>query len=59
MHLKFLRLFEFSFRLLAYTLPTLGSMNSEIQQDYWCHEQEEEQYTKIWHVPPSDESFTS
>ena len=62
MHLKFLRLSEFSFRLLAHALPTLGSMNtahSEMQKDNWCREQDEEQYTKIWHVPPSDESFKS
>ena len=62
MRLKFLRLFEFSFGLWARASPALGSMNSahsEVQKDNWCHEQDEEQYIKIWHAPPSDESFKS
>ena len=39
------RLLTFSFSLLAHTLPTMGSANSvhsEIQQDNWCCEQDQQ-----------------
>ena len=51
MHLQFLRLLEAPSSLLAHDLPILGStysMHSEIQQDNWCQEQDQQCNTSFY-----------
>ena len=48
MCLQFLGLLEFSSRFPSYALPTLGSVNSEKQQDYWHQFSSVQSLSCVW-----------